>query len=113
MGGLTKFILFLQKKTRILKFPLRNIARDSYFYLEFLANIFLFRFYWDLISLAFLIVTMVVIPVGIAFFNEAMTTVPGWMFFNLLLDSCFLIDIIINFLTGIVKVKTHANMDFN
>ena len=42
-----------------------------------------FRFYWDLISLAFLIVTMVVIPVGIAFFNEAMTTVAGWMFFNL------------------------------
>ena len=26
---------------------------------------------------------MVVIPVGIAFFNEAMTTVAGWMFFNL------------------------------
>ena len=34
----------------------------------------IFRFYWDLISLAFLIVTMVVIPVGITFFNEDMTT---------------------------------------
>ena len=59
-----------------------------------------------MISLAFLIVTMVVIPVGIAFFNEAMTTVAGWMFFNLSLDSWFLIDIIINFRTGIVKVST-------
>ena len=71
----------------------------------------MFRFYWDLISLAFLIVTMVVIPVGIAFFNEAMTTVAGWMFFNLSLDSWFLIDIIINFRTGIVKVSIHLNVE--
>ena len=67
----------------------------------------LIRFYWDLISLAFLIVTMVVIPVGITFFNEDMTTVAGWMFFNLSLDSWFLIDIIINFRTGIVKVNAN------
>ncbi|CAG5099680.1 Oidioi.mRNA.OKI2018_I69.XSR.g16632.t1.cds [Oikopleura dioica] len=52
-----------------------------------------FRFYWDLISLAFLIVTMIVIPVGITFFNEDMTTIPGWMLFNLSLDRATSIQI--------------------
>ncbi|XP_039259381.2 potassium/sodium hyperpolarization-activated cyclic nucleotide-gated channel 3-like isoform X1 [Styela clava] len=61
-----------------------------------------FRFYWDFVSLVLLIISMIIIPVAITFFNDKMTSDPGWMAFNLVLDFWFLSDIIINFHTGII-----------
>uniref|UniRef100_A0A8C4Q3B9 Cyclic nucleotide-binding domain-containing protein n=1 Tax=Eptatretus burgeri TaxID=7764 RepID=A0A8C4Q3B9_EPTBU len=43
---------------------------------------------------------LIVIPVGITFFNDKSTTV--WIVFNVLSDTFFLVDLVLNFRTGIV-----------
>ena len=63
-----------------------------------------FRFYWDLISLLLLIVTMIVVPIGITFFNEQMGKEVGWIIFNLTLDIWFMVDIVINFIGNTSEV---------
>jgi len=62
-----------------------------------------FRFYWDVVSLILLIVSMFVIPIAITFFSESLTVDPGWIAFNLCLDCWFFADILMNFHTGIIE----------
>ncbi|KAL0968689.1 hypothetical protein UPYG_G00270250 [Umbra pygmaea] len=44
---------------------------------------------------------LIIIPVGITFFKDEHT--PPWIVFNVISDTLFLIDLVLNFRTGIVK----------
>ncbi|XP_064169223.1 potassium/sodium hyperpolarization-activated cyclic nucleotide-gated channel 3-like [Anguilla rostrata] len=60
-----------------------------------------FRFYWDLTMLLLMVGNLIIIPVGITFFKDEHT--PPWIVFNVVSDTFFLIDLVLNFRTGIVK----------
>ncbi|KAM4747809.1 potassium/sodium hyperpolarization-activated cyclic nucleotide-gated channel 4 [Rhinophrynus dorsalis] len=59
-----------------------------------------FRFYWDLTMLLLMVGNLIIIPVGITFFKEENT--PAWIVFNVVSDTFFLVDLVLNFRTGIV-----------
>ncbi|KAK4472697.1 hypothetical protein MN116_002698 [Schistosoma mekongi] len=59
------------------------------------------RFYWDLIMLLLLIANLIILPVAISFFNDDLSI--HWIVFNCVSDTVFLIDIGVNFRTGIIK----------
>ncbi|XP_060111168.1 potassium/sodium hyperpolarization-activated cyclic nucleotide-gated channel 3 [Heteronotia binoei] len=59
-----------------------------------------FRFYWDLIMLLLMVGNLIILPVGITFFKDENT--PPWIVFNVLSDTFFLADLVLNFRTGIV-----------
>ncbi|XP_062035109.1 potassium/sodium hyperpolarization-activated cyclic nucleotide-gated channel 2 [Lepus europaeus] len=59
-----------------------------------------FRFYWDFTMLLFMVGNLIIIPVGITFFKDE-TTAP-WIVFNVVSDTFFLLDLALNFRTGIV-----------
>uniref|UniRef100_A0A8D2QP42 Hyperpolarization activated cyclic nucleotide gated potassium and sodium channel 2 n=1 Tax=Zosterops lateralis melanops TaxID=1220523 RepID=A0A8D2QP42_ZOSLA len=59
-----------------------------------------FLFYWDFTMLLFMVGNLIIIPVGITFFKEE-TTAP-WIVFNVVSDTFFLMDLVLNFRTGIV-----------
>uniref|UniRef100_A0A8C4R5J1 Cyclic nucleotide-binding domain-containing protein n=1 Tax=Eptatretus burgeri TaxID=7764 RepID=A0A8C4R5J1_EPTBU len=59
-----------------------------------------FRFYWDLTMLLIMVGNLIIIPVGITFFKEESTT--PWILFNVVSDTFFLFDLVLNFRTGIV-----------
>ncbi|XP_063482825.1 potassium/sodium hyperpolarization-activated cyclic nucleotide-gated channel 3 isoform X3 [Symphalangus syndactylus] len=59
-----------------------------------------FRFYWDLTMLLLMVGNLIVLPVGITFFKEENS--PPWIVFNVLSDTFFLLDLVLNFRTGIV-----------
>ncbi|XP_026863985.2 potassium/sodium hyperpolarization-activated cyclic nucleotide-gated channel 2 [Electrophorus electricus] len=59
-----------------------------------------FRFYWDFTMLMFMVGNLIIIPVGITFFKDE--TTPAWIIFNVVSDTFFLMDLVLNFRTGIV-----------
>lgn len=61
-----------------------------------------FRFYWDLVMLILLIANVIVLPVAISFFNDNLNHL-GLLIFNLVSDSMFLLDIAVNFRTGVLQ----------
>ena len=63
---------------------------------------FLIRFYWDLCMLLLLVANLIILPVAISFFNDDLST--RWIAFNCLSDTIFLIDIVVNFRTGIKNI---------
>ncbi|XP_061920017.1 potassium/sodium hyperpolarization-activated cyclic nucleotide-gated channel 3-like [Entelurus aequoreus] len=60
-----------------------------------------FRFYWDLLMLMLMVGNLIVLPVGITFFRDENTA--SWIIFNVLSDTLFMVDLVLNFRTGIVK----------
>ncbi|XP_071326371.1 potassium/sodium hyperpolarization-activated cyclic nucleotide-gated channel 2-like [Trachinotus anak] len=60
-----------------------------------------FRFYWDLLMLLLMMGNLIILPVGITFFREENT--PSWIIFNVVSDTLFMVDLVLNFRTGIVK----------
>ncbi|XP_037781076.1 LOW QUALITY PROTEIN: potassium/sodium hyperpolarization-activated cyclic nucleotide-gated channel 2-like [Penaeus monodon] len=58
-------------------------------------------FYWDLCMLFLLVANLIILPVAISFFNDDLST--RWIAFNCLSDTIFLIDIVVNFRTGIMQ----------
>ena len=71
------------------------------FYLLLLSFVCLFsRLYWDLIILALLTVNMFVLPLAIAFFTDGMSST--WVAVNLASDGILLLDIVLNFRTGVL-----------
>lgn len=60
-----------------------------------------FRFYWDLTMLLLMVGNLIIIPVGITFFKDENT--PPWIVFNVVSDTFFLMDLVLNFRTGIVR----------
>ncbi|XP_051990394.1 potassium/sodium hyperpolarization-activated cyclic nucleotide-gated channel 2-like [Xyrauchen texanus] len=59
-----------------------------------------FRFYWDFTMLLFMVGNLIIIPVGITFFSEETST--PWILFNVVSDTFFLMDLVLNFRTGII-----------
>ncbi|XP_014679893.1 PREDICTED: potassium/sodium hyperpolarization-activated cyclic nucleotide-gated channel 2-like [Priapulus caudatus] len=59
-----------------------------------------FRFYWDLFMLVLLVANLIILPVAISFFNDDLSV--HWIVFNCLSDTVFLLDIVVNFRTGII-----------
>uniref|UniRef100_H2RF43 Cyclic nucleotide-binding domain-containing protein n=1 Tax=Pan troglodytes TaxID=9598 RepID=H2RF43_PANTR len=59
-----------------------------------------FRFYWVFTMLLFMVGNLIIIPVGITFFKDETTTL--WIVFNVVSDTFFLMDLVLNFRTGIV-----------
>lgn len=47
---------------------------------------------------------LIIIPVGITFFSEQTTT--SWLIFNVASDTIFLVDLVMNFRTGIVNEES-------
>uniref|UniRef100_A0A8D3E2V5 Cyclic nucleotide-binding domain-containing protein n=1 Tax=Scophthalmus maximus TaxID=52904 RepID=A0A8D3E2V5_SCOMX len=60
-----------------------------------------FRFYWDLLMLVLMMGNLIVLPVGITFFRDENT--PSWIIFNVVSDTLFMVDLVLNFRTGIIK----------
>nr|XP_046256684.1 potassium/sodium hyperpolarization-activated cyclic nucleotide-gated channel 2 [Scatophagus argus] len=60
-----------------------------------------FRFYWDLLMLMLMMGNLIVLPVGITFFRDENT--PSWIIFNVVSDTLFMVDLVLNFRTGIIK----------
>ncbi|KAM4580930.1 uncharacterized protein PAE49_005601 [Odontesthes bonariensis] len=60
-----------------------------------------FRFYWDLLMLLLMMGNLIILPVGITFFREENT--PSWIIFNVVSDTLFMVDLVLNFRTGIIK----------
>eukprot|EP00062_Callorhinchus_milii_P002683 gi/632939221/ref/XP_007908262.1/ PREDICTED: potassium/sodium hyperpolarization-activated cyclic nucleotide-gated channel 4 [Callorhinchus milii] len=58
------------------------------------------QFYWDLTMLLLMVGNLIIIPVGITFFKDENTT--PWIVFNVVSDTFFLVDLVLNFRTGIV-----------
>jgi len=44
---------------------------------------------------------LIILPVGITFFREENT--PSWIIFNVVSDTLFMVDLVLNFRTGIIK----------
>ncbi|XP_057691322.1 potassium/sodium hyperpolarization-activated cyclic nucleotide-gated channel 3 isoform X2 [Corythoichthys intestinalis] len=59
------------------------------------------KFYWDLLMLLLMMGNLIVLPVGITFFRDENT--PSWIIFNVVSDTLFMVDLVLNFRTGIVK----------
>ena len=56
--------------------------------------------YWDFTLLVLMIVNLVVIPVDISFFHGTQSL--GWLVFHSLFDTFFMMDLLLNFRTGIM-----------
>jgi len=58
--------------------------------------------------LVLLIANVVVLPVAISFFNDDLST--HWIVFNSVSDTVFLVDLIINFRTGITSITKQTQL---
>lgn len=59
------------------------------------------RFYWDLLMLMLMMGNLIILPVGITFFRDENTA--SWIIFNVVSDTLFMVDLVLNFRTGIIK----------
>ncbi|XP_033639838.1 potassium/sodium hyperpolarization-activated cyclic nucleotide-gated channel 3-like [Asterias rubens] len=59
-----------------------------------------FRWYWDLLMVLLMAITLVILPINIAFFSEQFSL--QWSLMNCFTDSFFMADIVLNFFTGVV-----------
>ncbi|KAG5264474.1 hypothetical protein AALO_G00254150 [Alosa alosa] len=60
-----------------------------------------FRFYWDLVMLFLMMGNLIILPWGITFFEDQ-NTIP-WIMFNMASDTLFLLDLALNFRTGVLE----------
>lgn len=67
-----------------------------------------YSFYWDLCMLLLLVANLIILPVAISFFNDDLST--RWIAFNCLSDTIFLVDIVVNFRTGMCVAKRRQLM---
>lgn len=79
---------------------LQPVARPHLAFLVTDPSVSLGRFYWDLTMLLLMVGNLIIIPVGITFFKDENTT--PWIVFNVVSDTFFLVDLVLNFRTGIV-----------
>ncbi|KAH9497395.1 Potassium/sodium hyperpolarization-activated cyclic nucleotide-gated channel 3 [Dermatophagoides farinae] len=80
----------------------RSVAMiDSFCTIFFIMSNKIYRFYWDLCMLLLLVANLIVLPVTISFFKDDLST--RWIAFNILSDTIFLLDILVNFRTGIMN----------
>ncbi|XP_067112398.1 potassium/sodium hyperpolarization-activated cyclic nucleotide-gated channel 2 [Osmerus mordax] len=68
-----------------------------------------FRFYWDIVMLLLMMSNLIILPWGIAYF-ENQNTLP-WISFNFISDTLFLVDLVLNFRTGILEDDSQIILD--
>uniref|UniRef100_UPI00358DE2CB potassium/sodium hyperpolarization-activated cyclic nucleotide-gated channel 3-like isoform X1 n=2 Tax=Myxine glutinosa TaxID=7769 RepID=UPI00358DE2CB len=95
--GVNKFSLRMFGSEKAVEVERERVKSAGYWIIHPYSD---FRFYWDLIMLLLMVGNLIVIPVGITFFNDKSTT--AWIVFNVLSDTCFLVDLVLNFRTGII-----------
>lgn len=83
-----------------LKYANMNINSIFFYVKSYFLLLFIGRFYWDFSMLLFMVGNLIIIPVGITFFKEETTT--PWIIFNVVSDTFFLMDLVLNFRTGII-----------
>lgn len=66
------------------------------------------RWYWDLLMVFLMAVTLLLVPINIAFFSDQF--VPWFAAVNCVFDAFFIIDIILNFFTGYL-IATHDQVN--
>ena len=59
-----------------------------------------FRWYWDIIMVIFITTHVLLLPVSIAFVDQDLS--PGWLALNCVSDAVFILDILLNFRTGVI-----------
>lgn len=59
-----------------------------------------FRWYWDILLIAFISMHVILLPVSISFLSDDLSL--HWLILNGISDCIFIIDICLNFKTGIV-----------
>ncbi|XP_072107886.1 potassium/sodium hyperpolarization-activated cyclic nucleotide-gated channel 1-like isoform X1 [Mobula birostris] len=95
--GVNKFSLRMFGSQRAVEKEQQRVKTAGYWIIHPYSD---FRFYWDLIMLMLMVGNLIIIPVGITFFTESTSTI--WIIFNVASDTFFLLDLIVNFRTGIV-----------
>ena len=59
-----------------------------------------FRWYWDIIMVVLITTHVLLLPVSIAFVDEDLS--PSWLALNCVSDAVFIVDIFLNFRTGVI-----------
>ncbi|XP_067850480.1 potassium/sodium hyperpolarization-activated cyclic nucleotide-gated channel 1-like [Heptranchias perlo] len=95
--GVNKFSLRMFGSQRAVEKEQQRVKTAGYWIIHPYSD---FRFYWDLVMLLLMVGNLIIIPVGITFFTESTSTI--WIVFNVASDTFFLLDLIVNFRTGIV-----------
>lgn len=80
---------------------------SSWQYMQCLSS--LYRIYWDLLMLVFLMLNVILLPVAISFFADSVH--PGWLTFSCVSDAVFLADIVLNFWTGMISDENTVILD--
>ena len=62
-----------------------------------------FRWHWDLLMVILIVYTVIAIPVAVAFYPNQMD--PVWFGFSVWVDVMFVLDVVLNFRTGVVTVS--------
>ncbi|XP_038147113.1 potassium/sodium hyperpolarization-activated cyclic nucleotide-gated channel 1-like [Cyprinodon tularosa] len=96
--GVNKFSLRMLGSERAVEHERERVKSAGFWIIHPYSD---FRFYWDLTMLLLMVGNLIIIPVGITFFKDEHT--PPWIVFNVVSDTFFLIDLVLNFRTGIVK----------
>ncbi|XP_061773718.1 potassium/sodium hyperpolarization-activated cyclic nucleotide-gated channel 3-like [Nerophis ophidion] len=96
--GVNKFSLRMLGSERAVEHERERLKSAGFWIIHPYSN---FRFYWDLTMLLLMVGNLIIIPVGITFFKDEHT--PPWIVFNVVSDTFFLMDLVLNFRTGIVK----------
>ncbi|XP_068596052.1 potassium/sodium hyperpolarization-activated cyclic nucleotide-gated channel 3-like [Brachionichthys hirsutus] len=96
--GVNKFSLRMLGSERAVEHERERVKSAGFWIIHPYSD---FRFYWDLTMLLLMVGNLIIIPVGITFFKDEHT--PPWIVFNVVSDTFFLVDLVLNFRTGIVK----------
>ncbi|XP_051915865.1 potassium/sodium hyperpolarization-activated cyclic nucleotide-gated channel 3-like isoform X1 [Hippocampus zosterae] len=96
--GVNKFSLRMLGSERAVEHERERVKSAGFWIIHPYSD---FRFYWDLTMLLLMVGNLIIIPVGITFFKDEHT--PLWIVFNVVSDTFFLMDLVLNFRTGIVK----------
>ncbi|XP_040019237.2 potassium/sodium hyperpolarization-activated cyclic nucleotide-gated channel 1 [Gasterosteus aculeatus] len=96
--GVNKFSLRMLGSERAVEHERERVKSAGFWIIHPYSD---FRFYWDLTMLLLMVGNLIIIPVGITFFKDEHT--PPWIVFNVVSDTFFLMDLVLNFRTGIVR----------
>lgn len=65
-----------------------------------------FKWHWDLLVVFLIIYTVCMMPVMVAFFGNGIS--EGWFIVNCIVDIIYIIDVVLNFRTGIVQFSAEG-----
>ncbi|RXM36088.1 Potassium/sodium hyperpolarization-activated cyclic nucleotide-gated channel 4 [Acipenser ruthenus] len=73
-----------------------------------------FRGYWIVVMLVVTLINVLIIPLGVSFFSEVIHKDALWLAYNVISDSLFIVDLVLNFYTGFISDdKADIVLDLN